>query len=239
MADDARPGEHYNSHRIGLHGRTTAMPLIGAPRRPEIDQSAIKFLIGTIALALPLVEYGLTGGSIQSISDSFWYTPGLWPRNIFVGFLFAISAFLLAYNGRSEPEMWLGKAASLAAAAIAMFPCGCGDAAREIIPRVHTLSATVMFGVLACFCYIFIRRARAKGHREALWRSYIYAACGLGMVVSIVLFMASTRPDHDVLVFWGEAVGLVSFGISWLTASRVLPGITRPSERERLVVFSR
>jgi hypothetical protein len=37
-------------------------------------------------------------------------------------------------------------------------------------------------------------------------------------------------------VLWSETVGLVSFGVSWLTASRVLPGITEPQERQHLVV---
>ena len=214
------------------------MPLIGAPRRPEIDQYAIKFLIGVIAISLPLTEFALTSGSITSISASFWFEPGVWPRNIFVGFLFAISAFLLAYNGKSETEMWLGKAASLAAAGIAMFPCGCGDPNHEIIPHVHVISAGLMFFVLACFCGIFFVRARRKGHLQANVRAGIYALCGIGMVASILLFIASSGKDGEALVFWGETVGLVSFGISWLTASRVLPAITRPSERESLFVVS-
>ena len=211
------------------------MRFIGAPRRPEIDQYAIKFLIGAIAVSLPLIEFALTNGSITSISASFWFEPGFWPRNIFVGFLFAISAFLLAYNGTTETEMWLGKAASLAAAGIAMFPCPCGDPSREILPRVHLISAGVMFLVLACFCYIFLQRARKKGHPRAYARATIYALCGMGMIVSIGLFVASAVRGDEVLVFWGETVGLVSFGISWLTASRVLPVITLPSEREKLI----
>lgn len=210
------------------------MPFIGAPRRPEIDQYAIKFLIGVIAISLPASEYALTNGAITSISASFWFEPDVWPRNIFVGFLFAISAFLLAYNGRSETEMWLGKAASLAAVCIAMFPCGCGEDSRQIIPRVHGLSAGLMFFVLACFCYIFLRRAWQKGHTQARLRAGIYALCGLGMIVSILLFVAAAFKVGEALVFWGETVGLVSFGISWLTASRVLPGITQPAERVRL-----
>jgi hypothetical protein len=217
----------------------SAMPFIGAPRRREIDEHAIKFLIGAMAMLLPVFEFGLTSGSITSISASFWFEAGVWPRNVFVGFLFAISAFLLAYNGRSEIEMWLGKSASLAAAGIAMFPCACGDPSREIIPRVHVVSAGLMFLVLTCFCYIFIKRAREKGHREANVRAIIYALCGIGMILSILLFIAAAFGYGEALVFWGETVGLVSFGISWLTASRVLPYITRPSEQERLFVVSK
>ena len=215
------------------------MALIGPPRRPEIDNYTIKFLIGAIALSLPTIEFALTGGSITSISASFWFEPGVWPRSVLVGFLFAIAAFLLAYNGRSETEMWLAKAASLAAAGIALFPCGCGDPKREIIPHVHVLSAGVMFAVLAAFCWIFLSRAWAKGHPQAKARATIYALCGIGMLGAIALLITSSNRDSEALVFWGETLGLVSFGISWLTASRVIPVITRPSEREKLFVDSK
>lgn len=225
------------------------MSLVGSPRRPEIDQYAIKFLIGAIAVSLPLIEFALTSGVIKSISASFWFPPSdwrpaawppeVWPRNIFVWFLFSISAFLLAYNGKSETEMWLSKTASLAGAGIAMFPCACGESKHEIIRHVHLISAGVMFFVLACFCFIFLERARKKGHLQANVRAIIYALCGLGMIGSILLFVIAVFKDDEGLVFWGEAVGLVSFGISWLTASRVLPVITRPSERESLFVMSK
>jgi len=210
------------------------MQLIGAPRRPQIDEYAIKFIVGVIALSLPWIEIGLTHGSITSISASFW-EQAPWPRNFLVGFLFAIAAFLLAYNGDSEVQMWLAKIASLASLGVAMFPCGCDDPGREIIPHVHTVSAAVMFAVLAAFCYIFMRRARAKGHREARWRAAIYLVCGLGMIASFVLFALHSASGRDALIFWGETVGLVSFGVSWLTASRMLPGITQPQERQRLI----
>ena len=214
------------------------MQLIGPPRRPEIDQYAIKFIIGAIAFSLPWIEIALTQGSISSISASFWSESGPWPRNFLVGFLFTIAAFLLAYNGVTEVEMWLAKTASLAAFGIAMFPCECGAPAHAIIRHVHEISAAAMFAVLAAFCYIFRQRARAKGHREAQWRAAIYSACGLGMIASIILFSIYATSKRDVLILWGETVGLVSFGVSWLTASRVLPFVTQPWERQRLVAGS-
>ena len=209
------------------------MEIVGPPRRPEIDEYAIKFIVGVIALSLPWIEIGLTKGSITSISASFWESDP-WPRNFLVGFLFAIAAFLLAYNGKCEVEMWLAKIASLAALGVAMFPCGCDVPSREIIPHVHTISAAVMFVVLAAFCYIFMRRARAKGHREARWRARIYLGCATGMIASFVLFAIHEISADDALIFWGETIGLMSFGLSWLTASRMVRVITRPQERQRL-----
>ena len=214
------------------------MHIIGPPRRPEVDQYTIKFVIGVIAFSLPLLELALTKG-ITSISASFWWEPlkEPWARNVFVGFLFAISALLLSYNGTTEAEMWLTKIASLAAFLIAMFPCACDPSEREIIPHVHEVSAAAMFAVLAAFCYIFMRRAQAKGHREARWRVRIYAFCGLGTLAGLALFLAYfALARRDPLLLLGETAGLLSFGVSWLTASRVLPVITRPDERQRLIV---
>jgi hypothetical protein len=49
-----------------------------------------------------------------------------------------------------------------------------------------------------------------------------------------VLFAIHEISADDALIFWGETIGLMSFGISWLTASRMMPVITRPEERQRL-----
>ena len=69
----------------------------------------------------------------------------------------------------------------------------------------------------------------------------IYGACGIAIGLAIVVLAA----DHAFrgalskvvtrLVFSGEATGLIAFGISWLTASRTLPFITRQDERFSLL----
>ncbi|MBU6257039.1 MAG: hypothetical protein KGL18_10510 [Burkholderiales bacterium] len=212
------------------------MAFIGSPRRPEIDQYTIRFLVGAIALLLPWVEIALTRGAIASISESYWWTGAPWPRNLLVGCLFAIAAFMAAYNGRDEIEMWLGKLGAAAALGIALFPCSCGDPARQLVPRVHALAVAAMFGVLGAFCLIFRARARAKGHREAQRRAAIYGVCGIGMLFALGLFGIEAALGIARLAFWAETLGLMSFGISWLTASRVLPGITGADERQRLLV---
>ena len=229
--------------------------ITGAPRRPEIDQYAIKLLIGAGAFSLPVIELALaclTGESIDSISASYLHDP--WPRNIFVGFLFAIGAFMTTYNGDSEKQMWLAKLGALAAFCLALFPCHCTDGKQEIVPYVHLIATIVMFAVLTAFCFIFSGKARDKlkkdkTHRQAKWRAYIYIGCASAMVVSIALFLVfvvanflharglGAEANHSILnglVLVGETLGLLAFGIAWVTASRVLPGITRPTERNEL-----
>lgn len=214
--------------------RTTQNP----PERPEIDHRTMKLIVGVIAISLPLLTEWLTvyAGDAPLTSISAAYYEQGWPQEIFIGFLFAIAAFLLAYNGLCWTEMALGKLGAIAALVVASFPCECGEH-NEIIPGIHLIAAAIMFGVLAGFCYIFLRRARDKRQIRATARAVIYAICGvalLGAIVVLGLYHVMGDPfrnDYPRLVFFGEAIGLIAFGVSWLTASRTLPILTRRDER--------
>lgn len=207
-------------------------------RNTEIDGRALKFLIGLVALSLAFVTSFLTDHQIESISAS--YHEGGWPRDYFVGSLFAIAAFLFSYNGWTRRELYMSKVASIAALGVAFFPCGC-DGRAQIIPSVHYVSAGVMFITLAVFCLAFYRRAVRRGHKEALYRAYIYLACFVLIVGSVALLVVDMFIGHalssrmDRYVFWLEAIALVSFGVSWLVAGKVLPGLTSSQERYHLI----
>ena len=215
--------------------------MLAKPRFSEIDHRTMKLIVGLIALSLPTLTNflaTLAGSPLASISESYWR--GGWPQTIFVGFLFAIASFLLAYNGRSRPEMLLSKVAAGAALGVAMFPCGCGGR-QQIVPGLHYACAGVMFGVLTYFCYLFLVRALEKGHAEAKFRAGIYAICGAAIVVCSLALAYNGMTDDSLarryadFVFWGEAGGLWSFGVSWLTASHVLPVVNRADERFKLL----
>ena len=209
------------------------------PTRYEIDHRTIKLIVGVIALALANVTSFFSNAEIQSISAS--YHEGGWARDVFVGSLFAMSAFFLAYNGQSRHEMLMSKIAAVCAMGVAMFPCGC-DGHVELVPHVHGISAAVMFLILAGFCYTFFRRAQAKRYVQARSRAVIYAICGLVIIMSVMTIaidhltrgMISTHIGR--LTYRGERAGLIAFGLSWLTASRILPVIT--IREERLKLFS-
>jgi len=210
------------------------------PSRVEIDHHTIKLIIGVIAISLATLTGTFSQTPLESISAS--YHEGGWSRNIFVGFLFAISAFLLAYNGRSAFEMVISKIAAVAAIGVAMFPCSCGGH-QEVIPYVHYLSATVMFLILVAFCFSFYKRAHSKGHGQAIFRAYIYAIFGLTIVASIAVIALDFVLDGAIglrvsrITFYCEAVALIAFGVAWLTASRILPLITSKEERLSISPF--
>ena len=209
----------------------------------EIDHQTLKFIVGVIALSLGNLTEFLANDPLESISAAYHDT-GPWARDFLVGFLFAICAFLLAYNGQSTLEAVLSKIAAVAAIGVALFPCGCKNY-DQVIPHVHYISAAIMFLVLACFCGIFYKRARKKGRREALWRSYVYAVCGIAMLVAIGLLVVDFAMAGAIsasvprLVFYCERAGLVAFGVSWLVASKVLPIISAPDERTSIVPLAK
>lgn len=139
--------------------------------------------------------------------------------------------------------MALSKVAAVSGLGIALFPCKC-CVQNPPAHSPHYLFAAVMFAILLYFCVRFYVRARGKHHKLADYRAGIYALSAAAIVASIVVLAINgflrradacpappLPPDPSRLVFWGEAVALIAFGISWLTASRVLPGITTKAER--------
>jgi len=210
------------------------------PTRVEIDHHTIKLIVGVIAISLATLTSILAKTPLESISAS--YHEDGWSSDIFVGFLFAISAFLLAYHGRSVFEMVISKIAAISTLGVALFPCSCGGH-QEIIPYVHYISAGVMFLILVAFCGSFFKRAHNKGHTQALIRAYIYAICGIAIFISIgvigldSLLKGTISSRVSRLTYYCEAVALIAFGIAWLTASRILPIITRRDERLSISPF--
>jgi hypothetical protein len=189
--------------------------MLPAPTAREIDHRTLKLIVGVVALSLAGLTSLFARTAITSISASYY--EGGWSQSIFIGFLFAIAAFLLAYNGFSRDEMILSKVASAAGLGVALFPCRC-DGHTELAPYVHGVSASVMFLILAYLCYGFFRRARSKGHPQAQARATIYAVCGIAILLSILALafdhfsggtLSTTVPR---ITFYGEAIALVAFG---------------------------
>lgn len=210
--------------------------MLAAPRRPEIDHRTIKLLVGVIAMGLPLATSSLAAAPLGSISASYFAGP--WPRNIFVGLLIAVASLMLAYNGQSRREMLFAKVAASAGVLVALFPCGCDIPLNaEARGSVHYPAAATMFVILAGFCWSFYRRAIAKGHGQARARATLYLLCAAAILSSVAVLAANAASNDGIarvvprIVFIGESLALVAFGTSWLVASRVLPGLTRPDER--------
>ena len=215
----------------------------GDPRRKVIDENAVRFLIGISAILLPLFEILLALPHwLESISASYAEGPSPLPRNLFVAFNFAIGTFMLAYNGEERWESRLAKLGAAAAWVVALVPGRYhhGDfLIKWLPPWTHVAATLVLFGVLFGFCVIFRRRAGRKIEERKLegkpesgplrrrWKAYVWF--GIGMTVSTVLFVVHWYLDHPPervdawhLLLVGETLGLVSFGLAWLTAAKFI-----------------
>lgn len=205
-----------------------------APHRTEIDHRVLKLMVGLTGLFLASTTSLLSGGAILSISQSHCH--GGWARDFFVGSMFAIAAFMAAYNGFSFREMLVAKVTALAAIGVAWFPTKCA-ADSYSMPQAHVAAAAVMFAMLATMCHIFYRRARNRRTTRANRRAVLYALCGITILASMGLVIVNHFIGNPIkaviprLEFYCEQAALVAFGTAWLAASHVLPWITGPEER--------
>ena len=198
------------------------------PKRPEINEHTTKLIVGFIALMLPILTSIYSEKPLDSISASY-HEIG-WSRDIFVGFLFAISAFLLSYNGK-EPfmrtQMMMSKVGAIAALVVAIFPCKCTDHI-EIIPYLHGIASAVMFLILTIFCIFFLFRAKDKSGLHPKLRITIYVGCAIIMSAAIVFVTIDLMTNGvissgmDRFLYIAESSALYAFGLAWLTASQKL-----------------
>jgi len=223
---------------------------LGDPRQRVVDENAIRFLIGASAIVLPLLELVLAFPDwLPSISASYAKDP--WPRNLFVGFNFAIGTFLLAYNGQDKWECRLAKAGALAAWVVALVP-GKYEGGKYLISWLpsdtHVGATVVLFSVMAGFCAIFRRRAQEKadanpGSTALKARLHSYLVLGLLMLVSSILLGIEAYQNHaGIDDSWhllpiGETLGLASFGLTWLMAAKFI--FATATERTRLFTVRR
>jgi hypothetical protein len=224
----------------------------------QFNKYTLRCLLGVVAITLPFLEYfWITNKQITSISASFWWHDLVLARNIFVGFLFIVSSIALAYKGKRY-ETWLARIICISAILVAMIPCECTTeknlyncpTSRETYwGTIHLYAAGILFLCLTLFCRVFRKntlkfRDRTNNKIHPHRRIFIFNLCSIGMATSICLFiyyLVYKKDDlvildyHIPVILVGEFIGLVSFGLSWLIASRVLPWFSSNEEREKLV----
>jgi hypothetical protein len=182
-------------------------------------------------------------------SISGYYHTGM--REALVGALCAIAVFLVSYKGYQKRDTIAAKVAGVAAFAIALFPTaeksreasdtgfrapdsvtffsGADAADPAIIGKVHFISAAIFFLTLAVMSlFLFTISTKPAMTDEKRDRNKVYVACGITMVVCIVLitagkfFLSAEWNNRTSFMFWLESIAVVAFGISWLTKAEVI-----------------
>lgn len=198
-----------------------------------------RLMIGATTILLPIWLLVFCK-DLPSISDS--YHSGA--RDLFVGVLIGVGVLLIPYRGRQgeDPrESWLAKLGGISAIVVAVIPTECPgvddvnysclieSACGSANNLIHFSAAAVLFGCMLYISAIFNNRARkkaaVKNNARAGKRSLVYKLCVTGMSMGFVIAILNALEIKilgDTTLFWAEFVMLVSFSVSWLTASQIL-----------------
>jgi hypothetical protein len=208
-----------------------------ARRVPTFSSEAIRWIVGLITFALPILISILSFTRLTSISASY-YTGA---RDVLVGSLFVLGAFLIVYKGHTQTEDWIATLGGLAAIAAALFPTKCDLCQPDVPAYVHGIAGNVLFGVTAYFCLgPFRQAAKGKPWGKAQRRATFYAACGYAIIACLVILgivgLATTSEFKKTWapIFWGESVMLWIFGAAWMVASKWIPWFTDKEKDEPL-----
>jgi hypothetical protein len=203
---------------------------------PVFDYRALRLAMGIIALALPFVVTFIAATGLASVSASYYSSA----RDVFVGLLFVVSAFLFAYNGHSNVQSIASKVAAVAAVVVALFPTARSCELTSWVSKLHTTAAVVLFGILIYFCLgPFRENTKGQGGKKGL-RARFYLGCALVMigamaagVVGWFVLPCETRMEIK-LFYWVEAISLAAFGVAWIVAGKVVPPLVDEDEALKL-----
>lgn len=205
--------------------------------------------VGVLGFALPIVM--VVGGGLDHVQASLsaYYhfspdRPGQYGagtmRDLFVGMLCAIGAFLFFYRGHSLQEDVALNIAGVSAALVALFPMDWppGTAtAMSTSAKVHSVAATVFFVMIAYVCVFRSRDTLCLLTNDRLHHTFerIYLVFGLLMLLTpatvALLEVTSTPIDRGYKTLIVETAGVFVFAAFWLVKSFEIRTAVRQSYR--------
>ncbi|NQZ06792.1 MAG: DUF998 domain-containing protein [Algicola sp.] len=202
-----------------------------------ISYMQLRRYIGYLGLALPvvlaLVAYLKFDTPIQGSISAYYHTD---MRDVFVGILFVIGFFLLAYKGHDSKDDYAGDAAFVFAVGMALFPTTPEKVgvviteADKLSGLIHGVCAALFFITLIYFClHLFVKTSCDPMPDRKRFRNKIYRSCGWTMTVCIALIgiiflfdSVEASIGHLNPVFWLEGAAILAFALSWFTKGQSL-----------------
>lgn len=228
-------------------------PLASAPALSSADDlfesiSASYFMLrrglAMVALLLPVVLWIVAGPDHLQTSISAYYhfahvADGVsaygagTARNIFVGVLWMVGAFLYFYKGYSWQEDVALNIAGIAAIFIALFPMDWPDHIGTTIATIHYSSAVIFFTAIAYVCIFRSGDTLSIIEDGEVRRRFkrLYSALGILMIACPVAVLSihilSGRPENNYVILLVELAGVWVFSAFWITKSREIALIER------------
>lgn len=214
--------------------------------REHIIATYITLRIG-LAVAVILLPFVLWIGGrlifevpLQESMSAYYHAGEGAMRDVFVGALIAVGAFLYLYKGFTNLENIALKLAGILLVGVALFPMewNCGSSCSKF--SLHGIFAISFF---LCIAYVCIFRASDTLHLiqdQAKAKQYqrTYKWLGLLMIVTPAIALALTWIKRILVpglelnywVFLVEAIGVIVFGSYWIIKSREI-AITNSERR--------
>lgn len=213
----------------------------------DLSHHAHQQLIGYLGLLLPLLLIVLT--ALRPIPGMPTWTP--WSSvsayyysgavAVFVGVLFALSLFLLTYQGYSQSwaDRALGRVGGVCAICVAVFPTGAPEGLTapvwwsETVTKIHYVAAALLFVVFILFALWLFRRSDVPVGQELppekKARNRIFLGCGIVMVICVLWAGSSAFTGSPIFI--PEAIALWAFAFSWLVKGRARRTLARVVSR--------
>lgn len=191
---------------------------------------SLRLGMALIAIFFPIVLWlgGVAEGQpLQDSMSAYYFSGGGAMRDVFVGVLFAIGAFLYVYKGFNDLENIALNLAGVFVIGVAIFPTewNCGSACQKI--TLHGTCAVLFF---LCIAYVAIFRAPdtlslIKSDEKIRHYKLMYRLLGWGMVASpaialVLTYVLQPGTVDRSTIFFVEAVAVLMFAAYWLTKSR-------------------
>lgn len=176
-----------------------------------ISYLSLRCYIGWVGIVLPfmLLLHAIHADIVFPASISGYYHTEA--RDFFVGVLFVLGAFLMAYEGYDIHDTFVSTVVSVCSFGVAMYPTP---------SVVHFISALFFFIGLIYFCLVLFRKGSSTPTNEKLIRNKLYLVCGIIMIVCIGIIAIYKLSGIDLerykIVFIFESIALWAFGVSWL-----------------------
>jgi hypothetical protein len=219
---DKRQDDHVTRGVVEPGSGAASAPVDHLQRHILNSYLALRIGIGVIGLAFPLIlwwiGYFFFDIRLRPSMSAYYGTP---MRNVFVGLLFVVGAFLYLYKGFSNRENVALNCAGLSAGVVALVPEGTSWA--------HGTFAIFLF---LCVGYVTIFRNGdtleyiLDTKRKALYKHTYRTLGALMIVLPLVAYVLISGLQYHLdvkkknIVFGVELAGIWAFAAYWLVKSR-------------------
>lgn len=202
----------------------------------------VRKLIGILGFLFPLIlVLGsiIIGGckEIQNSISNYYHTN---MRDVFVGYVCALSIFMFSYKGYDITDRIVSALAGIFGVIVALMPTNlkinfidnsipqcniwCDVERHSVIGTIHLVAAGLFILSMAYFTFFLFTKGETNPTSEKIIRNRIYKTTGYIMLACItILLIFFVLPDNLTQsflkykpIFWLETIAFVAFGFSWL-----------------------